>query len=205
MVLKPYFFELFFWIQLCCTAVSFCSFPSSLLMINFYKRGFLIQYLPHQIAGERTQSNSYHTNNLFFFALNPIIATKRLCNTTGILFTAVVQRLVWSFPICLRHSNRATMKHHMHWIFLFVYWRIMPVNFLPGSHVSVHPRITCTHGNSNRAGQALLSAPQLFSVWAPESGQLNSCYKQWDPFQRCRGSKPVHSCQHGIKTKLRNL
>lgn len=98
---------------------------------------------------DNAYTNSNHTKHFFLFAVKQHDSnhslTTRPCNITGLVFTAVVQRLVWSFSIRLQHPNRATKNSHMQWISLFVYWRIMPVNFLPGSHVSVHLRVTLAH------------------------------------------------------------
>lgn len=105
---------------------------------------------------DEAYTNSNHAKHFFLLAVNGHNPSYSLaakpCNTTGLVFSAIVQRLVWS--LFNFTSNIQTGHSHIQQISLFVYWWIMPVNFLPGSPVSVHPRVTRTHGNSNRAGQA---------------------------------------------------
>lgn len=132
--------------------------PGVKFSFTWFHRPQLLAHAPAlRCQREGAYTNSNHAKHFFLFAVNwhnpGHSLTTKPCNTTGLMFGAVVQRLAWSFPICLQHPNRPTMHSHMQQISLFVYWRIMPVNFLPGFHVLVHPRVTRTHGNSNRAGR----------------------------------------------------
>lgn len=102
---------------------------------------------------DNAYTNSNHAKHFFLFALNwhnpSHSLTTKPCNTTGLMFATLVWRLFWSVSIYFQHPNGPTMHSHMRWIPLFVYWSIILVNFLPGSHVWVHPRVTRAHGNSN--------------------------------------------------------
>lgn len=134
---------------------------------------FLIK-LSHRPGGEKTRTQTATTLNI------------SLCPKTHIVPKTFLHpnRFEVGFskgrtPLFRQHLNRATSNSHMQWISLSVYWGIMIVNFLSGSHV--HPRVTRAHANCTKAQRNLLHAPQLFpNRLNPDNWLLSELLRQAD-------------------------
>lgn len=134
---------------------------------------FLIK-LSHRPGGEKTRTQTASTLNISLCPKTHIVPKMFLHpNKFEVGFSK------GRTPLFSQHLNRATSNSHMQWISLSVYCGIMTVNFLSGSHV--HPRVTRTHANCNKAQRSLLHAPQLFPTRLnPDDWLLSELLRQTD-------------------------
>lgn len=134
---------------------------------------FLIK-LSHRPGGEKTRTQTATTLNISLCPKTHIVP-KTFPHPNRFEVGSSKGRT----PLFRQHLNRATSNSHMQWISLSVYWGIIIVNFLSGSHVQ--PRATRAHANCNKAQRSLLHAPQLFSNRLnPDDWPLSKLLRQAD-------------------------